>query len=76
MPEKYVHLVKDTYEDTRTQVNTSVGITGKISYSGAIHQGSSLSPYLFDMILDVMGRGINEQPPLCMLFVDDSVVQY
>ena len=22
-----------------------------------VHQGSSLGPYLFDMILDVMGRG-------------------
>ena len=44
MPEKYVRLVKDTYEDTRTQVNTSVGVTGKIGYSGAILQGSSLNP--------------------------------
>ena len=76
VPEKYVCLVKDTYEDTRTQVNTSVGVTGKISCSGAIHQGSSLSPYLFDMILDVMGRGINEQPPWCMLFVDKNTSQY
>ena len=39
-----------------------------------LHQGSSLSPYLFDMILDVMGRGIKEQPPWCMLFADDIVL--
>ena len=26
------------------------------------------------MIQDVMGRGINEQSPWCMLFVDDIVL--
>ena len=54
--------MKDTYEDARTQVNTSIGVTGKITVRIGLHQGSSLSPYLFDMILDVMGRCIKEQP--------------
>ena len=66
--EKYVHLVKDRYEDARTQVKTSIGLTGKITVRVGLLQGSSLSPYLFDMILDVMGRGIKEQPPgVCCL---------
>ena len=63
VPEKYVRLVKDTYEDARTQVKTSIGLTGKITVRVGLHQGSSLSPYLFDMVLDVMGRGIKEQTP-------------
>ena len=68
VPEKYVRLVKDNYEDARTQVKTSIGLTGKITVRVGLHQGSSLSPYLFDMILDVMGRGIKEQPPgICCL---------
>ena len=62
-PEKYVRLVKDTYEDARTQVNTRIGLTAKVTVRVGLHQGSSLSPYLFDMILDVMGRSIKEQPP-------------
>ena len=66
--EKNVRLVKDTYEDARTQVKTSIGLTGKITVRVGLHQGSSLSPYLFDLILDVMGRGIKEQPPgICCL---------
>ena len=73
VPEKYVRLVKDTYEDGRTQVKTSIGLTGNVTVRVGLHQGSSLSPYLFDMILDVMGRGIKEQPPWCMLFADDIV---
>ena len=60
VPEKYVCLVKDTYEDAPTQVKTSTGVTGKITVRVGLLQGSSLSPYLFDMILDVMGRGIKE----------------
>ena len=28
---KCVRLVKDTYEDARTQVKTSIGLTGKIT---------------------------------------------
>ena len=68
VPEKYVRLVKDTYEDARIQVKTSIGLTGKITVRVGLHQGSSLSPYLFDMILDVMGRCIKEQPPgVCCL---------
>ena len=31
VPEKCVRLVEDTYEDARTQVKTSVGVTGKIN---------------------------------------------
>ena len=64
--EKYVRLLKDTYEDARTQVKTSVGVTGKITVRMALHKGSSESPYLFDMILYVIGRGVKEQPPWCL----------
>ena len=44
VPEKYVRLVKDTYEDARTQVKTSIGLTGKITVRVGLHQGSPLSP--------------------------------
>ena len=40
VPEKYVCLVKDTYEDARTQVKTSIGLTGKITVRVGLHQGS------------------------------------
>ena len=37
VPEKYVRLAKDTYEDARTQVNTSIGLTGKITVRVGLH---------------------------------------
>ena len=71
---KYVRLVKDTYEEARTEVKTSIGLTGKITVRVGLHQGSSLSLYLFDIILNKMGRSTKEQPPWCMLFADDIVL--
>ena len=52
----------------------SIGLTGKNPVKVGLHEGSSLIPYLFDMILDVMGRGINKQPQGSMLFADDIVL--
>ena len=60
--EKYERLVKDAYEDARTQVNTSIGVsvTSKIAVRVGLYQGSSL----FDIILDMIGRCINGHPSL------------
>ena len=74
VPEKYVPLVKDTYEDARTRVKTSIGLTGKITVRVGLHQGSSLSPYLFDMIHGCDGAGHQRAAPWCMLLADDIVL--
>ena len=77
MPEKHVRLVKDMSTHERKSIPVyPIGVTGKITVRVGLHQGSSLSPYLFDMILDVMGQGIKEQPPWCMLLADGIVLQY
>ena len=76
VPEKYVRLVKETREDARTQLKISIGVTGKITVRVGLHQGSSLSPYLFVMILDVVGRGIKEQPLVYAVCRRYSAVQY
>ncbi|KAL8098496.1 hypothetical protein AgCh_031314 [Apium graveolens] len=39
-----------------------------------LHQGSSLSPFLFAIIIDVLTRGIQDIVPWCMLFADDIVI--
>ena len=39
-----------------------------------LHQGSSLSPYLFAMIIDVLARGIKDISPWCMLYADGIVL--
>ena len=69
-----MRLVRDTYGDARTQDKTSIGLTDKITVGVGLHQGSSLNPYLFDLILNVMGRGIKEHPPFSMQFAGDIVL--
>ena len=39
-----------------------------------LHQGSSLSPYLFAMIMDVLARGIKDISSWCMLYSDYIVL--
>ncbi len=74
VPEKYVRLVQDMYAGARTQVRSSVGLTNWIEVRVGLHQGSSLSPYLFDIIMDVIAQGVKDQAPWCMLFADDIVL--
>ena len=74
VPAKYVMIVQDMYEGERTRVKSSLGITDMIPVGVGLHQGSSLSPYLFAMIMDVLAHGINDLSPWCMLYADDIVL--
>ena len=74
VPEKYVMIVQDMYEGARTRVKSSVGITDMIPVGLGLHQGSSLHPYLFAKIIDVLARGIKDISPWCMLYADDIVL--
>ena len=71
MPYKYVRIVKDTYVEARIK-KSSVGLTSTITVRVGLHQGSSLSPYLSDFVMDVLGRGIKEH--WRTLFADDIVL--
>ena len=73
MPEKYVRAVQDMYEGARTWVKSSVGLTSNFPVSVGLHQGSSPSPHLFAIILDVFTSWINDLSPWCMLYADDIV---
>ena len=74
MPETYVRVVQDMYEGARTRVKSSVGLTDTIPVSVGLPQGSSLGPYLFAMIMDVLAGGIKDLSPWCMLYADDIVL--
>ena len=62
------------YEGARTRVKISLGITDMIPVGVGLQQGSSLSHYLFAMIMDVLARGIKDLSPWCMLYADDIVL--
>lgn len=74
IPEKYVRVCQDMYRDVNTQVRTAAGVTDKFPVSVGLHQGSALSPYLFNLVMDVIVRDILEEAPWTMLFADDIVL--
>ncbi|KAK3525151.1 hypothetical protein QTP86_019536 [Hemibagrus guttatus] len=50
--EKYVRVVQDMYERSRTVVRCAVGQTEEFNVEVGLHQGSALSPFLFAMVMD------------------------
>ena len=70
----YIRAIKDMYDGATTSVKTQGGVTEEFSIGIGLHQGSSLSPYLFTLVLEVLTEHIQEPVPWCMLFADDIVL--
>ncbi|KAK3545691.1 hypothetical protein QTP70_010893 [Hemibagrus guttatus] len=50
--EKYVRVVQDMYERSRTVVRCAVGQTEEFKVEVGLHQGSALSPFLFAIVIE------------------------
>ena len=72
--EKYVQLVQDMYEGTKTVVRCAVGTTESFKVNIGLHQGSALSPFLFAVVMDRLTDEVRREPPWTMLFADDIVI--
>ena len=70
VPMKYVGLIKDMYNNVVTIIRTSNGDTDDFPIRIGLHQGSTLSSYLFALMMDEVTRDI----PWCMLFTDVVVL--
>ncbi|KAK3531808.1 hypothetical protein QTP70_029724, partial [Hemibagrus guttatus] len=54
--EKYVRVVQDMYERSRTVVRCAVGQTEEFNVEVGLHQGSALSPFLFAIVMDQLSE--------------------
>ena len=72
--EKYVQLVQDMYEGSKTVVRCAIGTTESFKVKVGLHQGSALSPFLFAVIMDRLTDEVRREPPWTMLFADDIVI--
>jgi hypothetical protein len=62
------------YDNVVASVRTSDGDTNDFPINIELYQGSALSPYLFDLVMDEITRDIQDDIPWCMLFTDDVVL--
>ncbi|KAK3506978.1 hypothetical protein QTP70_033857, partial [Hemibagrus guttatus] len=72
--EKYVRVVQDMYERSRTVVRCAVGQTEEFKVEVGLHQGSALSPFLFAMVMDQLSEEVRQESPWTMMFTDDIMI--
>ncbi|KAK3524528.1 hypothetical protein QTP70_029840 [Hemibagrus guttatus] len=72
--EKYVRVVQDMYERSRTVVSCAVGQTEEFKVEVGLHQGSALSPFLFAIVMDQLSEEVRQESPWTMMFADDIVI--
>ncbi|KAK3539937.1 hypothetical protein QTP70_019581 [Hemibagrus guttatus] len=72
--EKYVRVVQDMYERSRTVVRCAVGQREEFNVKVGLHQGSALSPFLFAIVMDQLSEEVRQESPWTMMFADDIVI--
>ena len=72
MPEKYIRLAQCMYLGCKTVVRSAAGESN--SFGVGLHQGSTLSPYLFLLLVDVLTEDVRNDVPGSMMFADDIVL--
>ncbi|KAK3555243.1 hypothetical protein QTP86_010532 [Hemibagrus guttatus] len=72
--EKYVRVVQDMYESSRTVVRCAVCQTEEFNVKVGLHQGSALSPFLFAIMMDQLSEEVRQESPWTMMFADNIVI--
>ncbi|KAK3523326.1 hypothetical protein QTP86_029494 [Hemibagrus guttatus] len=72
--EKYVRVVQDMYERSRTVGRCAVGQTEEFKVEVGLHQGSALNPFLFAIVMDQLSEEVRQEYPWTMMFADDIVI--
>jgi len=70
----YIRVIEDMYEGCRTSLRTLGWVTNDFFINMGLHQGSTISPFLFTLVMDELTRGIQDELPWFMLFTNDNVL--
>lgn len=74
IPETYVLAVEDMYRDAHTKVRSTAGISDDFRVDVGVHQGSVLSPLLFNIVMNHITSERMNDTLLTLLFADDIVL--
>ena len=71
VPETYIKLIQNMYDDTKTVIRTPYGISEGFLINEGVHQGSALSPILFLTAINEVTTQLDSSPPWNMLYAGD-----
>ncbi|CAK1603707.1 unnamed protein product [Parnassius mnemosyne] len=72
--EHYIELLKDLYHDVTTKVVGPAGKSEPFEVGVGVHQGSTVSPLLFNLVMDYITMDIQKSAPWSLLYADDVVL--
>ncbi|XP_047471349.1 uncharacterized protein LOC125026792 [Penaeus chinensis] len=75
IPEVYVRMAQDMFNECMTAVRSAVGTTEGFKVEVGLHQGSALSPVLFAVIMDKFTGGLRKGALWSMMLADDFVLR-
>ena len=64
-------MTQEMYRNAYSRVSSNVGETEGFEVK---HQGSALSPFIFNIVMDVITQDLRETVPWCILYADDIVL--
>ncbi|KAJ2945082.1 hypothetical protein O0L34_g9136 [Tuta absoluta] len=74
IPEQYIVLIQDMYTNITTQIVTPAGTSSQFEVGVGVHQGSALSPLLFNIVMNFVTEHLQKPAPWTLLYADDIVL--
>ena len=72
--ECYVRVIKDMYDGATTTVRCAARPTEEFEVGVGLHHGSTISPFLFAIIMNKLTEDIRKEVPWDMMFADAIVL--
>ena len=74
VPKNLIRLVLALYDDSRSCVAAAGGLSNPFSVTVGVHQGSALSPLLFNIVMEEATKECHRGVPWDMLYADDLII--
>ena len=74
VPERMVELVMELYSGSKSRVTVAGHTSSSFEITLGVHQGSALSPLLFNLVMEKTTRECRRGDPLDMLYADDIFI--